>query len=97
MFLHLSSEAKKPVNLYLCSLKSKSVRSENQGYILLMASELNLEQALTKIPVVQEYPDIFPEDIPELLPKREVEFSIDLVPGTRPISIAPYQMSSLDL
>ena len=47
--------------------------------------------------MVREYPDVFPEDIPEFPPKREVEFSIDLVPGTRLIFIVPYRMSSLEL
>ena len=35
----------------------------------------------------------FPEDLPGLPPDREVEFSIDLVPGTAPISKAPYRMA----
>ena len=60
LFPPSSFEAKKPMNLYPCSLESESGRSENQGYILLMASEVNLEQALSEIQVVQEYPDIFP-------------------------------------
>ena len=55
-----------------------------------MASEVNLEHALSEILVVREYPDIFPEDILEFPPKREVEFSIDLVLGPGPIFVASY-------
>ena len=40
---------------------------------------------------------MFPEDIPEFHLEREIEFFIDLVPGTRPISIALYTMSPLEL
>ena len=36
------------------------------------------------IPVVREFPDVFPEELPGLPPDREIEFSIDLAPGTAP-------------
>ena len=55
------------------------------------------EQKLTEIPVVREYLDVFLEDILEFPPEREIEFSIDLVPGTRLIFIDPYGMSPLEL
>ncbi|WVZ71224.1 hypothetical protein U9M48_019836 [Paspalum notatum var. saurae] len=42
-------------------------------------------QALAKIPVACEYPDVFPEELPGLPPNRDVEFRIDLVPGTAPL------------
>ncbi|KAL5547285.1 hypothetical protein UlMin_006972 [Ulmus minor] len=44
------------------------------------------------IMVVGEYPDVFPDELPELPPEREIEFCIDLIPGTSPISISPYHM-----
>ena len=40
---------------------------------------------------------MFRKDIVNLPPKREVEFSIDLIPGTGPLSFAPYRMSPLEL
>lgn len=48
--------------------------------------------------VVCELPDVFPEDIRNLPLEHEVEFSIHRVPGTRPMSMAPYRMyaSKLD-
>ena len=46
---------------------------------------------------MQEFPEVFSDDITELPPKREVEFAIDLVPGMSPISIVPYWMSALEL
>jgi hypothetical protein len=49
------------------------------------------------IPIVCEYLDVFPDDIMSLPPEREIEFSIDLVPGSQPISVAPYRMSPLEL
>ncbi|XP_028074671.1 uncharacterized protein LOC114277055 [Camellia sinensis] len=47
--------------------------------------------------VVCEYSDIFPEDLTELPPHREVEFSIDLVPSTTPISMSHYRFTPAEL
>jgi hypothetical protein len=44
---------------------------------------------LEDIPVVCEYPDIFPDDLPEMPPDRDIEFIIELQPGTAPISKDP--------
>ena len=61
----------------------------------MMSNEGNLK--LEDIPIVREYPDVFPEDLPSLPPEREVEFTIDLVPGTGPMSKAPYRMALVEL
>ena len=47
---------------------------------------------LESIPVVNEFIDVFPEDLPGLPPDRAVEFTIELEPGTAPISRRPYRM-----
>ncbi|XP_052725926.1 uncharacterized protein LOC128194383 [Vigna angularis] len=47
--------------------------------------------------VVDEFADVFPEEIPGLPPQREVEFTIDLVTTAAPISIQPYRMSPAEL
>ena len=52
---------------------------------------------LEEIHVVNEYPDVFPEDLHGLPPDRDVEFTIDLIPGINPISIAPYRMAPSEL
>jgi hypothetical protein len=49
------------------------------------------------IRVVRDFPDIFPEELPGMPPDREVEFIIDLLPGTAPISKSPYRMSMEEL
>jgi hypothetical protein len=48
--------------------------------------------ALEEILVVQEYPDVFPEELAGLPPDRDTEFLIELLPGTRPISKRPYRI-----
>jgi hypothetical protein len=48
--------------------------------------------ALEDIKVVREYPDIFPAELPSMPPDRDIEFLIELLPGTPPISKRPYRM-----
>ncbi|GAU40783.1 hypothetical protein TSUD_26630 [Trifolium subterraneum] len=71
--------------------------AENKCFsiMLTMSSESSLSPS--DIPIVREYLDVFPEEINSLPPEREIEFSIDLVPGSQPISVAPYRMSPLEL
>jgi len=52
---------------------------------------------VAKIPVVCEFPDVFPEDLPRLPSDRDVEFKINLIPGTTPISRRPYRMPPNEL
>ncbi|WMV08531.1 hypothetical protein MTR67_001916 [Solanum verrucosum] len=53
--------------------------------------------SLEKIPVVNEFSDVFPEDLPELPLIREIDFGINLAPDTLPISIPPYRMAPAKL
>ena len=54
-------------------------------------------KSLEEVPVVNEYPDVFPEELPGMPPDRDVEFVIDLVPGTAPIAKRPYRMAASEL
>ncbi|KAH0714970.1 hypothetical protein KY284_007875 [Solanum tuberosum] len=52
---------------------------------------------LQSVPVVNEFIDVFPLELPGLPPEQEVEFGIDVIPGTQPISIPPYRMAPAEL
>ena len=52
---------------------------------------------LEDIPILKEYSHVFPEEISGLPPKRELDFTIELVPGAVPSSKAPYRMNILKL
>ena len=52
---------------------------------------------IENIPVLKEYIDVFPEEIPGLPPKRELDFTIELVPSAVPSSKAPYRMNILEI
>eukprot|EP00253_Pinus_taeda_P011517 PITA_11517 len=53
--------------------------------------------SLNSIPIIQEFTDVFPEEIPGLPPRRNIDFTIELVPGAAPVSRAPYRMSIPEL
>jgi hypothetical protein len=52
---------------------------------------------IEEIPVVCEFQDMFPEELTELPPDRDMEFVIELMPGAGPIAKSPYRMSSDEL
>jgi hypothetical protein len=60
----------------------------DQGSMLNQTKAIALED----IRVVQEYPDVFPEELSGMPPDRDIEFVIELLPGTPPISKRPYRM-----
>ncbi|KAA0061204.1 reverse transcriptase [Cucumis melo var. makuwa] len=74
------------------SMASFELREKGQGRCL---REVGV--SLSSEPVVRDYPDVFPEELPGLPPHREVEFDIELEPGTVPISRAPYIMAPAEL
>ncbi|KAL8124997.1 hypothetical protein AgCh_012612 [Apium graveolens] len=49
------------------------------------------------IPVINEFEDVFPKDLPGLPPDREIEFVVDLAPGTAPVSKAPYRLAPVEM
>nr|GEV92499.1 putative reverse transcriptase domain-containing protein [Tanacetum cinerariifolium]GEW29182.1 putative reverse transcriptase domain-containing protein [Tanacetum cinerariifolium] len=55
------------------------------------------KKRLEDIPIVQDFPEVFPEDLPGLLPTRQVEFQIDLITGAAPVSRTPYQLASSEM
>jgi hypothetical protein len=52
---------------------------------------------LDQVPVVSEYPDVFPEELPGMPPDRDIEFIFELIPGTAPIAQRPYRMNPQEL
>ncbi|GKA41396.1 hypothetical protein Tco_0733989 [Tanacetum coccineum] len=51
------------------------------------------EKRLKDIPVVREFPEVFPKNLPGLPPVRQVEFQIDLIPRAAPVARAPYRLA----
>ncbi|GJY76822.1 putative reverse transcriptase domain-containing protein [Tanacetum coccineum] len=55
------------------------------------------KKRLGDVPIVQDFPEVFPEDLPGLPLTRQVEFQIDLVPGTAPVARAPYRLAPYEM
>ncbi|KAL0534041.1 hypothetical protein IC582_028318 [Cucumis melo] len=78
----------------------KASKLLSQGTWGILASVVDIrepEVTLSFEPVVREYPDVFPDELPGLPPPREVDFAIELESGTAPISRAPYRMAPAEL
>ena len=68
-----------------------------KGYLAYVVETEKERTLVDEIPVVREFPNVFPDDIAGLSPDREVEFTIDLIPRTEPISIPLYRMAPGEL
>jgi hypothetical protein len=73
------------------------VRKGGCVYLAYVMAKPDSKLKLENIPVVCDYPDVFIEVYSGLPPNREIEFSIDLVPSTKPIQKAPYRMAPTEL
>jgi hypothetical protein len=74
----------------------KNVRDGAQAYLVYVQAKPETQAKLEDIPIVCHYSDVFSK-ITGLPPDRDVEFSIDLIPGTQPIHKAPYRMAPTEL
>ncbi|GJZ53983.1 putative reverse transcriptase domain-containing protein [Tanacetum coccineum] len=55
------------------------------------------EKQIKDVPIVRDFPEVFPEDLPGLPPARPVEFQIDLIPGAAPVARAPYRLAPSEM
>ena len=81
----------------LCIEANHFLRKGCQGFLASGVDLQSKELEIGDIHIVQDFPDVFPDDLLRLPPNREVEFSIDLLPGTTLISKAPYRMAPKEL
>jgi len=82
----------------ISSIRAKKLIKKGCDAYLVSIRDVRREEAkLEDVPVVQEFEDVFPDDLSGLPPEREIEFTIDVVPGTNPISMPPYRMAPAEL
>ncbi|GKF88660.1 hypothetical protein Tco_0259537, partial [Tanacetum coccineum] len=55
------------------------------------------EKRLEDVPVIRDFPEVFPDELPGLPPLRQVEFRIDLIPGDAPVARAPYRLAPSEM
>ncbi|XP_070010240.1 uncharacterized protein [Nicotiana sylvestris] len=83
---------------FISYLKAAMMIKKGCIYHLVRVTDTNAEApSLEFVPVVNEFPDIFPDELPGIPPDTEIDFGIDVIPGTQPISIPPYRMALIEL
>ncbi|KAL4016708.1 hypothetical protein IC575_024365 [Cucumis melo] len=82
----------------ISAMRASKLLSQGTWSILVSVVDTReVDVSLSSEPVVKDYPDVFPEELPGLPPHREVEFAIELESGTIPISRAPYRTAPAEL
>ncbi|GKB82386.1 hypothetical protein Tco_0949281 [Tanacetum coccineum] len=71
--------------IFLAHVTAKEVKDKSE------------KKRLEDVSIVQDFPEVFPEDLPGLPPTRQVEFQIDLVPGAAPVARAPYRLAPSEM
>ncbi|GJZ84023.1 retrotransposon protein, putative, ty3-gypsy subclass [Tanacetum coccineum] len=89
------------LNIISCTRTQKYIQKGCQVYLAQVTSkkveDKSEEKRLEDVPIVREFPEVFPEDLPGLPPARQVEFQIDLVPGAAPVARAPYRLAPAEM
>ncbi|GJS54869.1 putative reverse transcriptase domain-containing protein [Tanacetum coccineum] len=81
----------------ICDEKVIHIPINGETLIIRVMEKKSDEKRLEDIPVVREFPEVFPEDLPGLPPVRQVEFQIDLIPGATPVARAPYRLAPSEM
>ncbi|GJW36375.1 putative reverse transcriptase domain-containing protein [Tanacetum coccineum] len=89
------------LNIISCTKTQKYIEKGCQVYLAQVTSkkaeDKSEERRLEDVPIVREFPKVFPEDLPGLPPARQVEFQIDLVLGAAPVARAPYRLAPAEM
>ncbi|XP_070029791.1 uncharacterized protein [Nicotiana sylvestris] len=87
-----------PRGRFISYIKARKMISKGYIYHVVRVKDTDAQiPTLQSVPIVNEFPEVFPEDLPGIPPDREIDFGIDLLPGTKPISILPYRMAPAEL
>ncbi|XP_074355820.1 uncharacterized protein LOC141695476 [Apium graveolens] len=86
-------KGQKQVKMFLTMIQAKRLlRQGCEGYLAHVIDRSKETPNIGSIPIVSEFPDVFPDELPGLPPDRQIKFSIDLAPGMEPVLKAPYRM-----
>nr|GEZ50097.1 hypothetical protein [Tanacetum cinerariifolium] len=83
----------------LCGEKKARKYIENgcELFLAQVTGTVSKEKRVEVVPVICDFPEVFPEDLPGLPPPRQVKFRIDLIPGATPVARAPYRLAPSEL
>ncbi|KAL8148026.1 hypothetical protein AgCh_005384 [Apium graveolens] len=84
--------------LFLTIVQAKKLlRKGCESFLDYIVDSERDSPSIEDILVVNEFPDVFPDELPGLPPDRQIEFEINLAPGTEPVSKAPYRMAPTEM
>ncbi|XP_028111276.1 uncharacterized protein LOC114309697 [Camellia sinensis] len=87
-----------PPPYLISAMKARKLINKGcQGYLCSVTTEPTMDFILDNILVVKDFPDVFSDELPSQLVIREIEFTIDVILGTQPISKTPYRMSTIEM
>nr|XP_016471611.1 PREDICTED: uncharacterized protein LOC107793719 [Nicotiana tabacum] len=96
--LEWKGNAATPKGKFISYLRARKFIAKGCIYHLVHVRDIDKEPAtLQSVPIVNEFPTVFPEELPGISPEREIDFAIDFLPDTQPISIPPYRMARAEL
>ncbi|KAI3815634.1 hypothetical protein L1987_15311 [Smallanthus sonchifolius] len=76
---------------------NKYLRKKCVAFLAYIVERKVKDKNLQDIPVIKDFPEVFPKDLPGLPPIRQVEFRIDLVPGANPVAKSPYRLAPSEM
>ncbi|KAL8108946.1 hypothetical protein AgCh_025152 [Apium graveolens] len=92
--IRITYQGQKQEKTFLWILEARKLLREGcEAYLAHIVDTEKKAPSLDEIPVVSEFSNVFPDEFPGLPPDREIEFSIDLIPGAGPVLKAPYHMA----
>ncbi|GJY86423.1 retrovirus-related pol polyprotein from transposon TNT 1-94 [Tanacetum coccineum] len=80
-----------------CIKTQKYIEKGCELFLAQVTEQESKEKRLEDVPVIRDFPEVFPEDLPGLPPPRQVEFRIDLIPGAAPVARAPYRLAPSEM
>ncbi|GJX55297.1 putative reverse transcriptase domain-containing protein [Tanacetum coccineum] len=89
--------SKTRLSLISCIKTERYISRGYQVFIAQVMEKKSDKKRLEDIPVVREFLEVFPEDLPGLSPIRQVEFQIDLIPRAAPVARAPYKLAPSEM
>nr|GEV97406.1 hypothetical protein [Tanacetum cinerariifolium] len=81
------------IDLMPIELARKYIEKGSQLFIAQVMEKEPAKKQLQDVPVICNFPEVFPDDLPGLPPPRQVEFKIELISGAAPVARAPYHMA----
>nr|GEX57392.1 putative reverse transcriptase domain-containing protein [Tanacetum cinerariifolium] len=75
----------------------KYVENGCELFLAQVTETVSKEKRVEDVPIIRDFPEVFPKDLPGLPPPRQVEFCIDLIPGATPVARAPYRLAPSEL